>query len=93
MSAYIEELYEDVIVPLEAIAKWAESCLEPVFRELAESFGISIGFGKQSVSMSLLGYDLKITTDAVSLMGKTKTLFTLELSTVKRAARSPQESP
>ncbi|MBR6204230.1 MAG: lamin tail domain-containing protein [Candidatus Methanomethylophilaceae archaeon] len=83
VSAYIEELYEDVIVPLEAIAKWAESCLEPVFRELAESFGISIGFGKQSVSMSLLGYDLKITTDAVSLMGKTKTLFTLELSTVK----------
>jgi len=82
VSAYLEELYNDVIAPLESMTEWAKSYLEPVFNELAESFGFAIGFGEQRVYMSFMGYDLKITTDAVSLMGKTKTMFTLELSTV-----------
>lgn len=81
-SSYLEELYNDIIVPLKAIAEWAKESLEEVFEELASSIGVSIGFGEQSVSMSLLGYDLKIITNAVSLAGKTKTLFTLELSKV-----------
>jgi len=82
VSAYIEELYNDVIAPLEAMAEWANEYLEPVFNELAESFGFAIGFGEQRVYMSFMGYDLKITTDAVSLLGKTKTMFTFELSKV-----------
>ncbi|MBR4225719.1 MAG: lamin tail domain-containing protein [Candidatus Methanomethylophilaceae archaeon] len=83
VSSYLERLYSDIMVPLESIAEWARENLEPAFMELAESFRFSIGFGEQSMSMSFMGYDLRITTDAVSLAGKTKTLFTLEISTVK----------
>ncbi len=81
-ASYLEELYADIIVPIEKIASWAKENLASSFDALAAALGLSIGYGEQSISMNILGFDLKVTTDVVSLTGGTKTLFTLELSKV-----------
>ncbi|MBP5203531.1 MAG: lamin tail domain-containing protein, partial [Candidatus Methanomethylophilaceae archaeon] len=80
VAEYVRILYDDLIVPLTEICEWAKTKLDEFACQLTESFLIKIGLKDQSVSMKLYGYDLTITSDLVSLTGKTKTLFSLELS-------------
>ncbi len=81
VQEYIEKLHEELMGPLETIAGWAKSNLEQFFAQIYGSIGVKIGLKNQSIEMSVLGYDLKITADAASLAGKTKTLFTFEIGT------------
>ena len=79
IAEYVRILYDDLIAPLTEICEWARSKLDEFACQLTESFLIKIGLKDQSISMKLYGYDLTITSDLVSLTGKTKTLFSIEM--------------
>lgn len=81
VQEYVEKLNGELMECLETIKEWAAAYLEPFITELWDSVGVKICLKDQSIEMTVMGYNLKITTDAASLAGKTKTLFTFEIGT------------
>lgn len=76
----VTDMYEKVMEPIQKLNEWISTEAANVFSDATLDLFFSIGLGKQYIDIGLFGYNLRISTSAMTWVSNTKTLFTATLS-------------
>lgn len=84
VSEYVAEvvlrMYEKIMVPIQELNEWIMSEAESIFNDATLKVLFGIGLGKQYIDISLFGYNLRLSTSAMTWAANTKTLLNATIS-------------
>ena len=80
VSKIVLEMYEKIMIPIQELNNWISSHIESLFDDATMKILFGIGLGKQYIDIGFFGYNLRLSTSAMTWAANTKTLFTATIS-------------
>lgn len=80
VAKVVLEMYEKIMVPIQELNEWISSKAESIFNDATLKILFGIGLGKQYIDIGLFGYNLRLSTSAMTWAANTKTLLNATIS-------------